>query len=74
LKLSPALAKFVGEKEMARPHLLRYFWVYFRNNGLVDPENRRSVLCDRKLKKLFGTDSFDLLGLNKLVSEHTEAL
>jgi upstream activation factor subunit UAF30 len=69
-KLSPEMAEVVGRDTMTRSDLTKWFWNYFRTKDLMDPDNKRYVVADDRLKKLFGEDRFLAFGIQRLVSKH----
>lgn len=70
-KLSPTLSEIVGKDTMTRPEVTKALWVYIKKHDLQDPDNRRVILADEKLKKLFGgKDSIDMFQLARIISEH----
>ncbi|KAK6136848.1 hypothetical protein DH2020_029403 [Rehmannia glutinosa] len=72
LPLSDALVKFVGtgEHELSRADVVKRMWQYIKENELQDPSDKRMVLCDDKLKELFGVDSFHGFTVSKLLTSH----
>ncbi|XP_019054112.1 PREDICTED: upstream activation factor subunit spp27-like isoform X1 [Nelumbo nucifera] len=68
--LSPQLKKFVGVPEMARTEVVKQLWVYIREKNLQDPNNKRNIMCDEKLRSLFGVDSINMFQMNKALSKH----
>ncbi len=71
LKLSAALQEVTGEKELSRPETLKKVWDYIKAHNLQDPKNRRNILPDAKLAKLFGTkESVNMMKLPGLLSKH----
>ncbi|KAI8326926.1 SWIB/MDM2 domain-containing protein [Choanephora cucurbitarum] len=71
LILSPALSELMdGDKELSRPELVRKLWKYIKTNDLQDPADRRFILCDDKLKKIFDQDRVNSFGMNKDLSAH----
>jgi upstream activation factor subunit UAF30 len=69
-KLSPEMAEVVGRDTMTRSDLTKWFWAYFRAKDLMDPDNKRYVVADERLKQLFGEDRFLAFGIQRLVSKH----
>lgn len=69
-KCSPALRDFVGEKQISRATLTSKMWAYFKDNNLMDPENKRWVIADEKLKNLLGVDRFQGFTVSKYLSDH----
>lgn len=69
--LSPILAEIVGKKEMTRGEVMKGIWIYIKENDLQDPENRRRIIADKKLKELFGgEDAIDMFQLARVISQH----
>ncbi|CAH1439918.1 unnamed protein product [Lactuca virosa] len=56
--ISDALASCLGlgtaEREMSQSEALRLVWEYIKLNNLEDPGNPVMIVCDEKLKELFG--------------------
>ncbi|CAA3000881.1 eukaryotic translation initiation factor 5B [Olea europaea subsp. europaea] len=72
LPLSDALVNFfgTGESELSRADVVKKMWQYIKENELQDPSDKRTVLCDEKLKELFKVDSFHGFGVSKLLTVH----
>ncbi|KAF0895983.1 hypothetical protein E2562_018122 [Oryza meyeriana var. granulata] len=64
--VSDALASFLGtgEKEMPSSEAVKRVWDHIKSNNLEDPANPTMILCDSKLKQLFGCES--LTAMNRL--------
>ena len=75
-KISDELAKFLGKPkgtELARTEVTREINSYIRDHKLQDPQNRRRILPDSKLKKLLKLKSSDELtyfNLQRYMSPH----
>jgi chromatin remodeling complex protein RSC6 len=41
-----------------------------RANNLQNPENRREILADNKLRKVFGKDKVTMFEMNKHLTQH----
>jgi len=65
-KLSPELAAIVGADEMSRGQVVKKIWEYIKANNLQDPSNKRMIIPDDKLAKIFG--SKEPLQMFKLVA------
>ncbi|XP_062214430.1 upstream activation factor subunit spp27-like isoform X2 [Phragmites australis] len=68
--LSLALQEFVGTSELARTEVVKKLWAYIRENNLQDQNNRRKILCDERLKKIFNVNSIDMFQMNKALTKH----
>lgn len=70
-EISPELANFLGQgREMARTEIVKALWDYIKANDLQNPENRRQIILDAKMKKVFGCDNFTMFTMNKYVAAH----
>jgi upstream activation factor subunit UAF30 len=71
LELTPELEEVVGKGPMPRSEVVKQLWVYIKANNLQNPENKRNILADDKLKPLFGgKDEVTMFEMTKLVSAH----
>jgi chromatin remodeling complex protein RSC6 len=48
-------------------------WDYIKSNNLQNPENKREILADDQLKKVFGKDKVTMFEMNKYISQHVKA-
>eukprot|EP00250_Pteridium_aquilinum_P004680 c14883_g1_i1 orf=519-1583(-) len=72
LPLSEALVEFfgTGESELSRSEVVKRMWAYIKENKLQDPADKRQILCDSKLKELFGCETFTGFIMTKHLSPH----
>lgn len=70
LKPSSQLAAVVGKDPLPRTEVVSKVWEYIRKNNLQNPENKREILADEKLKAVFGKDKATMFEMNKLFSAH----
>ena len=71
LKLTADLEAVVGKGPMARGQVVKKLWEYIKKNNLQDPQNKRNIIADAKLKPLFGGKSVvNMFEMTKLVSKH----
>ncbi|XP_050212108.1 upstream activation factor subunit UAF30-like [Mercurialis annua] len=69
--VSPEMAELVGASEIPRTQALKRIWAHIKENNLQDPENKKIVVCDEKLKKIFGgRDSVGFLEIAGLITPH----
>lgn len=60
-ELSEALSSFLGKgKTMARTEIVRELWDYIKENKLQNPDNKREIILDDKMKAVFGVDAFTM--------------
>lgn len=72
-EISPKLAKFLGRDPselVARTEVVKGLWEYIRAKNLQNPENKREIILDKKMKKLFGCDTFTMFTINKYIGAH----
>ncbi len=68
---SPELAAIVGKNPMPRTEITKKIWDYIKSNNLQDPENKRMINADGKLKLVFaGKKQVSMFEMTKLVSQH----
>jgi upstream activation factor subunit UAF30 len=53
-RLSEALTVVVGTDILPRPQVVSKLWVYIRAHNLQNPKDKREILCDSALRKVFG--------------------
>ena len=69
-KLSNPLQELTGLSSCSRPELVKKIWQYVRQYDLQDPKDRRFILCDEKLGKIFKKKRVSGFGMNKDLSNH----
>jgi chromatin remodeling complex protein RSC6 len=67
---SPELAAITGSDPLPRSQVVSKMWDYIRTNKLQNPENKREIVADDKLRKIFGTDRCSMFDMNKHLSRH----
>ena len=70
LTLSPELEAVVGKGPMPRTEVVKQLWVYIKKNNLQNPQNKRNIIADDKLKPIFGKSEVTMFEMTKLVSAH----
>jgi len=71
MKVSDDLAAVVGKGPMPRSQVVKKLWVYIKKNNLQDPKNKRNIIADANLKKVFkGKAVVNMFEMTKLVSKH----
>ena len=72
LKPSPALAAVIGEGPFGRGEVMKLLWDYIKANNLQDPNDKRTIRADDKLRPLFGADSVGMFKLAGIAGGHLE--
>ncbi len=67
---SPELAAITGSAPLPRSEVVSKVWDHIRKNNLQNPQNKREILADDKLKKVFGVDRCTMFDMNKHLSRH----
>lgn len=69
--LSPELEAVVGKGPLPGTEVTKKLWVYIKKNNLQNPANKRNILADEKLKRIFGgKGEVTMFEMTKLVSAH----
>ena len=69
--VSPALAEIAGESELSRPQALKKTWDYIKKHGLQDPKDKRTIIPDEKLAKVFGSkEPVNMMKVAGLLTPH----
>ena len=71
LKPSNDLAAITGSGNIARAEVVSKMWDYIKKNNLQNPQNKREILADDKLKPIFGgKDKVSMFEMNKQFAQH----
>jgi len=70
LQPSEELAAVIGSSPLPRGQAVSKIWDYIRSHNLQNPENRREILADDKLRKVFGKDKATMFEMNKHLAQH----
>lgn len=69
--LSEELQAVVGSGEMSRPEITKAIWAYIKKHDLQDPKNKRKIIPDAKLAKVFGSKApLDMFQLASVIGKH----
>lgn len=67
---SAELADVIGATPVARTEAVKLMWDYIKTNNLQNPANKRNILADAKLLKVFGKDEVTMFELTGLLGKH----
>ena len=71
LQPSNELAAVVGSSPLPRTEVVSKVWDYIKANNLQNPENKREILADDKLRAVFGgKDKVSMFEMNKHFAQH----
>ena len=66
-----ALGGVVGNQPMPRTEVTKKIWDYIKKHNLQDPQNKRMIRADDKLRPVFnGKSSVSMFEMTKLVNNH----
>ena len=68
---SDSLAEIVGKGPMPRTEIVKNLWAYIKKHKLQDPKNKRNIVPDPKLAKVFGSSAaIDMFKMTSKISKH----
>jgi chromatin remodeling complex protein RSC6 len=68
---SPELSAVVGSGQLSRGEVVSKIWDYIKKNNLQNPQNKREIVADAKLKPVFGgKDRVSMFEMNKHLAQH----
>ncbi len=67
---SAELAAVIGATPVARTEAVKLMWDYIKGNNLQNPANKRNILADAKLEKVFGKNEVTMFELTGLIGKH----
>jgi chromatin remodeling complex protein RSC6 len=72
IPLSPSveLSAVVGAGPLARAEVVSKIWAYIKKHNLQNPSNKREILADDKLAKIFGKPKVTMFEMNKHLAQH----
>jgi len=70
LQPSQDLAVIVGTATLPRGEVVSKVWAYIKTNNLQNPDNRREIVADDNLRKVFGKDKVSMFEMNKHLAQH----
>ncbi len=72
MQVSEELAAIVGRGPMPRTEVTKKLWAYIKAHKRQDPNNKRNIIADDKLAKVFGGSkkTVNMFEMTKLVSKH----
>ena len=71
MTISSELAEVVGKGPMPRTEVTKKLWAYIKKNNRQDPENKRNIVPDEKLSKVFGGNrAINMFDMTKKVNNH----
>lgn len=50
--------------------MVKQLWIYIKDKGLQDANNKKIINCDEAMKKVFHVNQMDMFEMSKLLSPH----
>lgn len=71
LQVSDELAAVVGKGPMPRTEVIKQIWKYIKKHKCQDEKNKRNIIPDEKLAKVFGSKkAINMFEMTKVVNTH----
>jgi chromatin remodeling complex protein RSC6 len=67
---SASLADVIGVNPVPRTEVVSKIWEYIKKNNLQNPANKRNILADEKLLKVFGKQEITMFELAGIIGKH----
>ncbi|WP_416400934.1 DNA topoisomerase III [Alicycliphilus denitrificans] len=67
---SAQLAAVIGSEPVARPEAVKKMWEYIKAHNLQDPQDKRTIVADDKLRAVFGKDRIGMFELAGVLGQH----
>jgi chromatin remodeling complex protein RSC6 len=74
MRPSQELAEIVGSEPLARTEITKRIWDYIKKHNLQNPANKREIIADEKLERVFGTRTVTMFEMTKLINKHLSDL
>lgn len=52
----------------SRPEVVKKLWIYFKEHQLQNPKDKREILLDDKLERVFKRKKITMFSMNKFLS------
>jgi chromatin remodeling complex protein RSC6 len=71
VEISDDLKEIIGTGPMPRTEVIKKLWAYIKKNKCQDTKNKRNIVPDAKLAKVFGSSApIDMFQMTKKISKH----
>lgn len=67
---SSELAEIVGSQPLPRSEITKKVWDHIKKHNLQNPSNKREILADEKLERVFGTKKLTMFEMTKAINKH----
>jgi len=69
-EISEELEDIIGVEVAARPTVVKKLWAYIKKKKLQGESDKRIITPDKKMAKVFGKKSFNMMQLAKGIGKH----
>ncbi|VWU48829.1 SWIB/MDM2 domain-containing protein, putative [Hepatocystis sp. ex Piliocolobus tephrosceles] len=73
-EIKSPLKEFLKTDTASRVYVLKYAWKYIKDNNLQNPNKKRKIIPDEKLKLILEKDEVDMLEVPKLLFKHMSSM
>jgi len=70
VRASPELAAIVGAEPLTRADIVSRIWDYIKANDLQDPNDKRQIVADDTLARLFDGPRASMFDLDRHIARH----
>lgn len=71
VEISDELKDVIGPGPLPRTEIIKKLWAYIKKHHCQDTKNKRNIIPDEKLAKVFGSKNpIDMFQMTKKVSKH----
>lgn len=67
---SAALAAVIGPEPVARTEAMKKIWDYIKAHNLQDPQDKRTIVADDRLRAVLGQDRVGMFALAGILGQH----
>ncbi|MCD6663273.1 MAG: DNA topoisomerase III [Comamonas sp.] len=67
---SAQLAAVIGAEPVSRPEAVKKLWAYIKAHALQDPQDKRQIVADDKLRAVFGKERAGMFELAGILGQH----
>lgn len=74
MKLSSSLSSLIKSESESRPQVVKKLWEYIHSNNLQNPNDKRQIINDKSMEKVFKVKNMSMFEMNKLLSVHLTSI
>ena len=68
VELAAPLSELLGYSVMPRSYVMKLIWRYIKGNDRQDPSDRRYIICDEPMERVFKLKKFSMFQMTKHVN------